>query len=376
MSNVPGVPSTPNLDAIRITTQAGGTLTYANVDSWLSPNIDNPLEDATVVDVYIEQVSFYINRVRGLIGAQPLSPSEPPGLMRAMLSVPQAFYNALHEGGTESGSRILRTQGISKGEFRQLEYFFIPINLNEHSSLIIVSPLDHTIELADSRQRSYRSMSKIFYIIIRFLIHELRTPDGFTAWRVTPWKFLYGQALLQESSADCENYTCLYTKALALQRPLTPETDLGQGPNYENERYLKNAVINDLEVPVWAEELFPMGKEDPIARHYGRDTASVPQHRLFWTYNPDNDGAEAVNPRTLRSKTGRHDHRNAKDLSGYCSTAGQVNNRGGPFEHRMRDYEQWALLSLPEFIAKVEEREADILNGEFPEPGDASPPSG
>jgi hypothetical protein len=42
----------------------------------------------------------------------------------------------------------------------------------------------------------------------------------------------------------------------------------------------------------------------------------------------------------------------------------------------MRDYEQWALLSLPEFIAKVEEREADILNGEFPEPGDASPPSG
>jgi hypothetical protein len=100
------------------------------------------LEDATVVDVYIEQVSFYINRVRGLIGAQPLSPSEPPGLMRAMLSVPQAFYNALHERGTESGSRILRTQGISKGEFRQLEYFFILINLNEHSSLIIVSPLD------------------------------------------------------------------------------------------------------------------------------------------------------------------------------------------------------------------------------------------
>jgi hypothetical protein len=257
-----------------------------------------------------------------------------------------------------------------------LEYFFIPINLNEHSSLIAVSPLDHTIELADSRQRSHRSMSKIFNIIICFLIHELGSSDGSTAWRVTPWKFLYGQAPLQESSADCGNYTCLYTKALALQRPLTPETDLGQGPNYRNERYLKNVVINDLEVPVWAEELFPMGKEDPTARHYGRGTASVPQHKLFWTYDPDTDGAKAVNLRTLRSRTGRHDHLNAKDLSVYCSTAGQVNNQGGSFEHRMRDYEQWALLSLHEFIGKVEEREAGILNGEFPEPGDAFPPSG
>jgi hypothetical protein len=140
MSNILGVPSTPNLDAIRITTQAGGALAYANVDSWLNPNIDNPLEDATVVDVYIEQVSFYVNRVRGLIGPQPLAPSEPPERMRAMLSVPQAFYIVLYEGGAESGSRILRDQGISKEEFRQLEYFFIPINLNEHSSLIIVSP--------------------------------------------------------------------------------------------------------------------------------------------------------------------------------------------------------------------------------------------
>jgi hypothetical protein len=93
-------------------------------------------------------------------------------------------------------------------------------------------------------------MSRIFYTIIRFLIYELGTPGGFTVWRATPWKFLYGQAPLQESSADCGNYTCLYTKALALQHPLTPETDVGQGPNYECERYLKNSVINDLEVPL------------------------------------------------------------------------------------------------------------------------------
>jgi hypothetical protein len=112
------------------------------------------------------------------------------------------------------------------------------------------------------------------------------------------------------------------------------------------------------------------GKEAPIARHYGQDTASVPQHRLFWTCDPDTDGAEAANLRKLRSTTGRYD---AKDLNRYCSTAGQLNNRGGPFEHRMRDYEQWTLLSLPEFIARVEEREADILNGEYPEPYETSP---
>jgi hypothetical protein len=31
----------------------------------------------------------------------------------------------------------------------------------------------------------------------------------------------------------------------------------------------------------------------------------------------------------------------------------------------MRDYEQWALLSLQEFVSRVEETDADILNDIF-----------
>jgi hypothetical protein len=356
MPNIPKPLAAANPNAVFITTQAGGTLTYYNVDKWLNPNIDNPIEDAKVVDVYMEQVCFYVNNARGLIG---------PAKMRAVLSQPQSFYEALLKRGPEAGSAMLRANEISKEEFQQLEYFFIPMNLNEHSSLIVISPLDRTIELADSNTRSHRAMSKIFYITVGFLIQELGQLTG-----DRPWKFLYREnAPTQNSFADCGNYTCLYAKTLALRRPLTAKTDIGQGPNYCDEHHLKNLVINELTINPWTEELFYWGNEDPSARHYGPNTKSVPQHRLFWTHDPKVDGdAEAVNLRALRSRTGKFDHYDAYGLAYYCAHTGNVRNpmRGGTVAPRYIGYEEWARLSLGEFRTRVEEREADILNGEFP----------
>jgi hypothetical protein len=171
--------SDPN--GIPLLTQAGGILTNQNVHNWLNLNQDNPMEDNKVVGVYIEQVCHYVNRNRRLI-----EPDDHPNGMRAMLPQPQAFYNAIfHLGGEVAGSRILREAGITREEFRQFEYFFMPISFNEHSCLIAISSLDHTVELVDSNVRSHRAMSNIFHAVIRSLIHELGQLTG-----LEPWRFL------------------------------------------------------------------------------------------------------------------------------------------------------------------------------------------
>jgi hypothetical protein len=347
----------PNAEEIRIRTEAGGTLTNRNVGNWLDPSEDNPMEDDKVVDVYIEQVCYFVNRSRELI-----QPDGRPNGMRAVLSQPQAFYNTVFEkGGEVIGSQMLRTAGITRKEFQQLEYFFMPISFNEHSCLIVISPLDHTIELADSNPRSHRAMSNIFHVVIRFLIHELGELTG-----PEPWRFLYGQAPKQDSMANCGNFTCLYAKTLALQRPLTPATDIGQGTNNALEKdYLRQFVINDLEVAEWSEDTFPMGTANPVRRHYGPNATSEPQHRLFWIPDPE-PGREAVNLRTLRSRTGRHDRFDAAGLGAWCQAQPSMPDQNGDMVPRMRDHEHWALLSLQKFVARVEEREADILNELFP----------
>ena len=350
----------PDPNGIRIRTQAGGTLTNLNVHNWLNPNSDNPMEDDKVVDVYVEQVCYHVNRCRGLI-----EPDGHPNGMRAMLSQPQAFYHTIFPlGGEVEGSEMLRIAGITSEEFQQLEYFFMPISFNEHSCLIVISPLDHTVELADSNVRSYRSMSKMFHVVNRFLIHELGQLIG-----PEPWRYLYRQVPRQDSSASCGNFTCLYAKTLALQNPLTPTTDIGQGPNNALEKdHLRQLVIDDLEVAEWTEATFPMGTENPVLRHYGPKSTSEPQHRHFWVPDtePTVEDRPAVDVRKLRSRTGRHDRRNGAELSAWCEAQPSMRDRNGNMVPRMRGHEQWALLSLQEFVTRVEEREADILNGLFP----------
>lgn len=356
MSNVPGASNAADPKAIRIRSQAGGTLTNQNVDAWLDPSEINPMSDSSVVDVYIEQVCYYVNQSRGLIG-----PDAPPGCMRAVLSQPQTFYQTLQsDGGEIGGSQMLRAAGISPAEFRQLEIFFVPIDFNEHSSLVVISPLDRTVELADASRRSRRAMSKIFAVVVRFLVHELGRLAG-----PAPWRFLHGHAPRQSSMADCGNYTCLFAKALALQRPLGPDTDVGQGPDGEREDGLKRLVIDDLCVPEWTARRFPMGNEDPVLRHYGPDTASVPQHSLFSTPDPNPDSA-AVESWTFRSRTGRHDRLTVAELCAWCRAQPEIPDQEGNMVSLMRDYEQWALLGLQEFVRRVEEREADIMNDLFP----------
>ena len=169
--------------------------------------------------------------------------------------------------------------------------------------------------------------------------------------------------------ANCGNFTCLYAKSLALQRPLTPTTDIGQGPNNSLEKdYLRQLVINNLEICEWTEATFPTGTENPVLRHYGPRSTSEPQHRLLWIPDtqPDLVGRDAVDVLALRSRTGRHDRFTGAELSAWCQAQSLMRNGNGDIVPRMRGHEQWALLSLKDFVAKVERREADILNGLFP----------
>jgi hypothetical protein len=151
---------------------------------------------------------------------------------------------------------MLRAAHISNAEFRQLEYFFIPIVMRGHACLIAVSPRHHTIELTDSSPRDARTICRIFNVIVRFLIHELGSlPDP-------RWRFLHSHNPPQATILTCRNFTCLAAKALAGGQPMDGWTDFGQGPTPDTEVELCHRVIDDLfHQGGWSDLIMPLGNE-------------------------------------------------------------------------------------------------------------------
>jgi hypothetical protein len=356
--------------SISCRTPAGTGATKAELLDWIDDDrVSNPAL-GRIVEVYIEQLCYYVNKSKGIIGA-----NAPGNLLRAMLSVPQSFYTEISGNGNMAGaSQLLRSVGITAVEFAQLEYFFIPIEYGEHSSLLAVSPRHRKIELCDSENRTPRAIYMIFRNIIRFLIHELSSLSG-----PGPWMFKYNESPKQHWASECGNFTCFYAKALATYQPLTQNTDIGQGTGTQEERtQMRFRVVDELLLRHgWSAMTHPIGNEalyGPAARHSNAPFAnqntqpgpSEPQHRLLWNFQGIGDPAKYDVP-MLRSRTGRFDHLDTNaQLAAWCGAQPQLRDNNGNGVPRMHGYQNWQHLPWKEFVRRVELREMLIANGGYP----------
>jgi hypothetical protein len=287
-----------------------------------------------------------------------------PNAMRAMLSQSHTFYlQIVRIGGERLGSLMLRDAGISNAEFRQLDYFFIPIILRNHACFIAVSPRHHSIELVDSSPRDTRTICRIFSIIVRFLIHELGSLP------IPPWKFLNGNNPSQVSVLACGNFTCLSAKALAGGQPMDLRTDFGQGlgasQTVATELELKDRIIDDLfHQGGWSNLILPMGNETIQQRH-AHGGPSEAQNVIF-TNLPAALQIQPYDHITRRLVSQLRANTSILSLAAWCRVAGLVRDQNGHFILRMRGYNQWALMNWSRFLLRVEQREEDIQQGLWP----------
>jgi hypothetical protein len=88
----------------------------------------------------------YVNTQAGKTG-----PEVPPNVGPNMITVSPVFYDRLGLPGGHILSAIdLADRDIRVAQFLQLQYFFLPVIPRHHSSLVVISPINRTVELLDS----------------------------------------------------------------------------------------------------------------------------------------------------------------------------------------------------------------------------------
>jgi hypothetical protein len=356
-------------------TQAGGSLTKEEIQEWANDDVVSFPKMGRLIDVYIEQLCHYINAL----------PAFGPGpAFRRMFMMPQSWYTTIVPlDGEVAGQALLRAAGVSAAEFRQLEYFFVPMEFNEHSSLVAISPANNTIELLDSATRTENATVAIFNVIIRFLILELGNLAD-----PGPWKFMHSQAPHQASAADCGNYTCLYARALALNLPIDPVTDVGQGVMrldnqlgevIPDEELLKLKVVAELfEADTrkggsgWTEDTHPVAATSHLMTARWAPTwlsgPSEEQHNVY--------SAPPVLPpppvcgrlMELRRRTGKFDHltTNAALLAWCNAQPPLIDAATGARVPRIHGALAWSWGPYMDFRNRMELREMHIAQGVYP----------
>jgi len=219
------------------------------------------------------------------------------------------------------------------------------------------------IELVDSFPRNTRAICRIFNVIVRFLIHELRSLP-------TPrWKFLNCHSPPQVSILACGNFTCLAAKALAGGQPIDGWTDFGQGqgPGWtlDSELGLKERVIDDLfHQGGWSDLILPPGNETVQQRHAAGGHSEMQNVAL--TTLP---AVLQIAPNDLLTKrllSQLRANTSVPSLAAWCGRAGLIRDQYGHFILRMRGFNQWALMDWSRFLLRVEQREEDIQLERWP----------
>jgi hypothetical protein len=369
-----------------LTTPAGGALTKAELMRWIDP------AQATinrVIDVYLEQLCYHANSIRAPPRVAPT---------RAMVAMPRAFYTTIGPiGGEWAGRAMLRGLGISAAEFLQLEQFFIPMHMpRTHCSLVVVSPLNHTIEILDSVPRNRQVICDILQVIFRFLSLEMGPWPGNT-WRilrckmaavlpaVTPLPNPGRNTPLQRTQTECCAWTCFFAKHLALHMPLDRNTDIGQGGSiaipfmgimayrWANEMDMRLQIVQELFDSTrgtgWA-NTHPIGAFPAVNRHVLGGPLWSQQQDDFWSANASVGWLYDDNVTRIRCRTGIVDRQPTKpQLVDWCrANNGVITNRiNGARNRRMQNYSMWNRLNTwSDFRFNIEEREWDIRLDNFP----------
>jgi hypothetical protein len=214
IKNVQALPGGPGTIVVNPT--AGGAVTKLQMEDWAS---HRETSDSPIVEIYLRMICHHVNTQAGLIG-----PGTPPNAVPDIIMLSSQAYNRMLEnpGGHILAAIELQDAGITRAIFQRIQYVFIPMHVNGHWALIVVSPIDRTVEILDSYRaftnwprRSDNALVKVFQFLEYFL-----GPHFIPA----QWQTMDTESPLQKDYFSCGVYTCKNAMSIACRLPLDPDT--------------------------------------------------------------------------------------------------------------------------------------------------------
>lgn len=338
----------PHDHSVAANTDPGGVVTKVELLNWLCKTLD---ASGHVVEAYIQLICHHLN-------------NKPRYHANYALYQDHAFYTQVVESdglpaGLEAAFQMLRNSGYSLATFRQAQWFFVPMHYDHHSTLLVISPLNHTVEMLDCTIRGVHINDVVFVCILRWIRHELGPH-----WNQEAWRILADEAPQQLTGLKnrCGIFTCLYAASIARRTTLRPSSY--NLVDFEEQRYLVAQELVD-------------GNFNRSASRYHIGHLDRPATAPFVAPSP------AVSEK-VRSRTGNFDHlRTLEELNALCESTTMATPNGGVVK-RYHGHNTWApRLSVRDddtvggrvvpvtdrvenFIEQLELRELAIAEGRYP----------
>lgn len=203
-ANVQQALNTPNMREVLVTLSSGTSLTRKDIGTLKVVRGRDPAHgwlNDEIIAACLQQVVDY-----GLKISNHQAGSTP-----TYHAFNTFFYKNLRDKGTQSVKRWATKAKIGKEDFFKVERVFIPVHQGAHWTLLVVSPMAHTIEYFDSmggRAGSYVQNVKLW------LAEELGKE-----WKEDEWKVPTGSngaGPRQTNGSDCGVFTCTTAKMVVL----------------------------------------------------------------------------------------------------------------------------------------------------------------
>lgn len=245
INNLPG----PNNRVVSYTAN-GYPIIRQDIQDWINAV---PAENGRLVSAYIAMITRHIETNR------PNYPNHIPDV----LGLPTSFYTELADvGGPYIASQFIIDKDFTPAQFLQIQYVLVPmhfpagINL-AHTNLIVISPVDRTVELLDAFTIRPTTVEKIFIRIFHFL--EVFLGNLFVPGE---WRTMDNQAPQDPAGlSGCAVYTCMFAMSIACRENLNPNSYQTLGMTRERRKIAAELMNGSLN--------WPFSTVHPIAAHPG-----------------------------------------------------------------------------------------------------------
>lgn len=152
-----------------------------------------------IINSYLELLTHYLRQLR-----QNLGPSDRP----LFHSFSTYFYPKLREKGYEGIQRWVKRAKIGGEQLLNVDTVFIPVHEINHWTLMVVRPVDRTIEYFDSLGSSGAAQ-------VKWIKKWLRGELG-SKYKEDEWTVLGSVSSQQDNGSDCGVFLLTNAKAIAL----------------------------------------------------------------------------------------------------------------------------------------------------------------
>lgn len=219
LNSVRSLPGNPDQVIIR-SPGTGITVEKWELEQWADPN---DTTDNSIVDLYLGMICNYVNlhaggviRQGGVFPAPPDVYYEPSRFYRGLLDLP---------GGHILAAIDLEANGVNTDMFRQIQYFFLPMAVQAHWSLVVISPIDRTVEILDSTSSRFHNWAhrarNVYIKVFQFLEYFLGPHFVPAQWRTMDDQ---SPQQLPNDNNNCGYFVCRFAFSIACREPLDPQS--------------------------------------------------------------------------------------------------------------------------------------------------------